>query len=205
MLKRVVMVVIAGVGLLSLSGSDARAHYAGYQVINGYLKHVSSFECGITIKQVPNPDTHPALIRCEATVTEAQLLCENPQNHDVRPGKAGMRVVLIGQAAIEAGDITDKKKGRARPNVLIDDDAPGSPLLDPRFCVNPNWHPVDVLSTKVEAKIETIECTDDSCSSGSVAYREVLKCALPSQYSISNPPPPGTDYACVVISKEHLD
>jgi len=63
----------------------------------------------------------------------------------------------------------------------------------------------DVLTTKVQAKIETIECTDDSCTSGNVAYREVVKCALPAQYNLSNPPPPGTDYVCALISKEHLD
>lgn len=197
MFKRVVMIVVVSVGLIPLSGRDARAHLSGYQVINGYLRHVASFDCGMTIKQIPNLDTHPAAIRCEATILEAQVLCFNPQNHDVQPGVAGVSV-FVNQRAIEEADITDKKRGRASPFVRFEDDAIGS-------CRNRNWKVQDVLTTKVQAKIETIECTDDSCTSGNVAYREVVTCALPAQYNLSNPPPSGTDYACALISKEHLD
>lgn len=191
MFKRIMMICLLGVSLAVMRGSDVKAHLAGYTTINGYVRHVASFECGMTIKQIPNLTQHPALFRCEATVTEAQLLCENPANHEVNPGTAATRVVFVGEASITEADITDKKKGRATPNVLIEDDAAGSPLLDPRFCVNPRWHPVDVLSTKVEATVETAECTGtdpNPCSSSVVVYREVVKCALPSQYSVSNPP-----------------
>ncbi len=197
MLKKCVLITVLSVGVLTLSGSDARAHLSGYQTINGFLRHVASFDCGMTIKQIPNLDTHPAAIRCEATILEAQVLCFNPNNSDVRPGVAGLRV-FVNQRAIEEADITDKKKGRASPFVTFADDVIGS-------CVNGNWIVQDVLSTKVQAKIETIECTDDACTSGNVAYREVVTCALPAQYSLSNPPPPGTFYDCALISTEHLD
>ncbi len=205
MFKRVVMIGVMGVGLVVMRGSDAKAHLAGYQTVNGYLKHVSSFECGMTIYQIPNLDTHPAKFSCRATITEAQLLCENPANHDVQPGVAGTRVVLVGERPVVPGDFT-KQKGKAKPNVLIDDNV--AALLDPANCVNPNWHPIDVLSTKVEATVETADCTgpvEDPCSSSTPAYREVVRCALPPQYSVTNPPPPGTNYVCIAISKEHLN
>ena len=117
--------------------------------------------------------------------------------------------MFVAEATITDANITDKKKGRADVNARIEDDAEGSPLMNPNLCVNPNWTPVDVLSTKVEATVETAECTGtdplNPCSSSTVAYREKIACALPPGYSVSNQPPPGTPYECILISSEHVN
>jgi hypothetical protein len=209
MLKRTILICILGAGLVSMRADRASAHLAGYQVVNGYLKHVGSFDCGIQIKQIPNLQQHPAEFRCTATITEAELLCLNPANQDVNPGRAGTRVVFVAEAPITEETITDKKRGRAEVTARIEDDAEGSPLMNPNNCVNPNWHPIDVLSTKVDVTLETAECTGtdpaNPCASSVVAYRETLSCALPPGYSVSNQPPPGTPYECVLISQEHVN
>src|SRR5262245_23488147 len=123
----------SALALLTTSGGNVRAHLEGYQLIDGYLGHVSSFACGITAKKIPNLDQHPADVRCEATVTEAQVLCENPQNHQLSHAASATRVVFVAQRSIVDSDITDKEKGKASPNVHIQDNAPGSPLLNPQF------------------------------------------------------------------------
>ena len=207
MLKKTVVIGAIAVGFVAMRGDEASAHLSGYQVINGFLRHVASFDCGITIRQIPGLNAHPAEFRCEATVTEAQLLCLNPAGNLISPGKPGLRALFVGETAINEGDITDKKKGRAAPQVRIEDDAETSPLMNPENCVNPNWTPFAVLSTKVEAVLTTADCTGsdaDPCATSVAAYRERISCSLPPEFSVTNMPPAGTAYNCVVTSQEHL-
>ena len=48
MFKRVMMIGILGLSLVTMLSREVEAHAAGYQTINGYLRHVASFDCGIT-------------------------------------------------------------------------------------------------------------------------------------------------------------
>ena len=209
MFKRVMMIGILGASLLTTFGSKAEAHLEGYQVINGYVRHVASFDCGITIKKVSNLTQHPAVFECAATITEVETLCRNPATQDVAPGKAATQVTIIAQNDLQEGDITDKKRGRAEKAVTIDEDPVfGVGQRGSEFCVNPNWFLHDVLVTAVKVVLTTYECTgpdDDPCSQKIPAYVEELACTLPSEFNITNPPPPNTDYDCDLISKEHVD
>ena len=127
MLKKALIIGVLGVSMFAMRGGEALAHYHGYLRINGFLRHVSSFDCGINIRGVRNLDQHQAVFKCEATITEVRVLCVNPRNNkkfkgkDVRPGSVATRIVISGETAILDEDITNKKKGLATVAVPITD------------------------------------------------------------------------------------
>jgi hypothetical protein len=205
MFTRVLMSAVVGVSLVAGLGSDAEGHYAGYQTINGYLRHVSSFDCGIKIKGVSNLTQHPALFKCDAIVTRFEILCQNPQDHNVVPGESATQTTFSVNGLIETENIIDKKKGRAEKFIHIDD---AVQLLKQEFCVNPNWHPLQVLSTNVTVRYSTYDCQEDTCASElhppQLAYYEDQECVLPGFDQNGNPPPVGTLYTCRVLGSQHV-
>lgn len=203
MFTRVLLSAVVGVSLVAGLGSDAEGHLAGYQTINGYLRHVASFDCGIKIKGVSNLTQHPALFECNAIVTRIEILCENPTNHNVAPGESATQATFNVSGLVNQENITDKKKGRAEKSVRIDDSAQ---LLRPEFCVNPNWRPIQVLSTNVTVRYSTYECFEETCTLGppQLAYYEDQECVLPGFDRNGNPPPAGTLYTCTVLGSQHV-
>jgi hypothetical protein len=169
--------------------------------------------CGL-IGKVPSTTRHPALFQCEATITKFEFCCLNPQNHDVRPGRAGTRVVFIATNPLDQSDLLAKQKGKAQPCVTVND----SSLASPQYCPNPQWTPVAcspdlplVVTTEFEATCRTIECiadnnpqTTDPCNDDApdkVANQQALAlCTIQEGYGVENgeiPPVPGqTPYEC---------
>jgi hypothetical protein len=201
--KRVLMIGLLGVNLVTLLGISAEAHYQGY--VAGV--HVSSIECILGIQGVPNPDTHPAAVRCEVTVAaqSAEILCLNPNGREVQPVRLTRRVALIGEKPIDQNDITDKRRGKAEVTVTVPDDS----LLNPEFCINRQWIPEIALIRELTAKFSVHECVgpaEDPCLVlGTPASTVDAHCVLPAVFNFDNLPPPGTPYECAVGDFMHLD
>jgi len=210
MLKKVLMIGLAvGIGLAALHAVTAEAGWS-YLRPPGMWWYYGSIDGCATITQVRNPDQHPAQLRCEVKVTEVESLCENPANHNVLPGEAATQVVFIAENEFDQSDLNSKdqkkKKNRADLCVTIDDDdcsidpvtgEPNSPLCDPEFCVNPNWHPIDVLTTAFLATCTTEQCTgddpEDPCAETTVRDTQVCECSLPAGYGVDDKPEPCLD------------
>lgn len=202
-LTRAVMIGLLGISFGAALGPEAEAHLAGTFKIGGTWVHISSFSCINDIGGVPNPDTRPSLFQCTATATKVLLLCQNPQGHDVRPGEAATKTTVVVQDRIIDSDITNKKKGLAHKEIEFVD----APFLDPEFCVNPNWIPIDVLVTELTGTMEVFECTSqgiDPCTTKVLTYTETKECMLPPEFDFDNPPVPGTPYDCVLIFRQHV-
>jgi hypothetical protein len=199
--ERVLMIGLLGICLGLPLGTVSEAHYQGY--IAGV--HVSSVSCILGLKAVPNPATHPAAVQCVVATALVELLCKNPAGHEVRPGQAATQVILVAQDQIDQGNITDKKKGKAEVEVRVPDD----PLLNPAFCVNPNWIPIEVLIRELTAQINVYECigpAEDACSVlGTLASTVEADCTLSAEFDFDNLPPPGTPYECAVGAFVHVD
>jgi hypothetical protein len=206
MFMRVLMIGVLSSSLVAMLGaSRADAHLAGTVTIGGYVRHVSSLACGITVKGVPNPDTNPSALICTATITLVEFLCENPTNHQVSPGSSARRIVVVGTDDFSADDI-EKKKGTGTAEAHIETDL----IVTNEDCVNPNWHvlPDTIIVQTLQAQFDTVECADDACSSFVVAYRELRDCALPGKFGYGKKedgaPPENTEYNCSLISSDHL-
>lgn len=203
MFKRAITMGLLGVGVVV--ALDSPAHLAGTKYIGSPPTpiHYKSLLCNLFIKSVPSPDVKPSQFQCTATVHLVQVLCLNPSGHETK-GEAATQVAIVATSEINNGDITDKKKGIAFKELDIPDD----PLLDPEFCVNPNWTPIKALAVELTAELEVAECTgpdSDPCSVTVPTWIETHDCVLPPGFDIQdNPPPPGTPATCFLISKEHL-
>ena len=201
MFKRALTIGLLGVSLVTLLGTSAEAHYQGYSA----GVHVSSIECILGIKSVPNPDTHPAAVQCVVTTALTEILCLNPNGREVRSGRLTRRVALVAQEAIDQRDITDKRRGKAEVKVLVPDD----PLLNPEFCINPQWIPIDALIRELTAVFNVYECVgpaENPCLVlGTLASTVEADCILPAEFNFDNLPPPGTPYECAVGDFVHVD
>lgn len=203
MLKRAITIGLLGVGVVV--ALDSPAHLAGTKYVGNPPTpvHFATVRCNLFIKSVPNPDVKPSQFQCTATVHLVQVLCLNPSGHKVK-GEAATQIAIVGKSEINQGDITDKQKGIAFKEVFISDE----PLLNPEFCVNPNWTPIEALAFELTAELEVSECTGpdpDPCSVTVPTWLETHDCVLPPEFDIQdNSPPPGTPYTCTLSSKEHL-
>ncbi len=194
MVKRVFTALALTVVLL---GPEAKAHY---YTSSGFFIH--SVLCGVNITSLPNPEQHPAKAVCTVVASFVESLCQNPAGQEVF-GEAATQLTGVSQEQLDAGNVTDKKKGTGHVDVVISDDfLLARPDL---LCVNPNWSVVDTLVRSLRAKVEIFTCTDESCSESSLATRFETDCTLPSQYSLEdNPPPQGTAYVCAEGEFEHV-
>lgn len=201
--------ILGMVGALALSlvatfGGEAEAHLAGTKKIGGYLVHVSSLGCGITVGGVPNPDQNPSALVCTATISSVEFLCINPANQQVSPGRSARRAVVIGTDEF-SGENIEKKKGTGTAEAHLDTNV----LVTNQDCVNPNWSVVQESVVVLEAHVqyETVECATAECLSWVVAYREVRDCMLPPGFGIDPGevfPAENTAYNCPLISQEHI-
>jgi hypothetical protein len=207
MSKRAVLMVLAvGIGLATLQGATAEAGWTYVRPPGTWWYYGSIDGCAL-VSQVRNPEQFPAQFSCEVEVTEVQTLCENPENHKVSPGEAATQVVFVGTNQIDDDDLLNSKdqknKGKASLCVSIEDNdcsidpvtgEPRSPLCDPQYCVNPNWHPLDVLTTAFRAKCTTEQCTgddpDNPCDETVLWDTQVCECRLPAGYSVESKPSP---------------
>lgn len=194
MLKRVLIIGLLLSVAAAMLGTRAEAHYI--YVSGRLIKH--SLLCSLDLKGVANPATNPALSECVIEVHLLDILCRNPQNNNTHPGRAATQTVLIAEDQIDQSDITGK--GKAHVEILVEDD----PLLNPEFCVNPNWIPIEVLVREATVHLNTFTCTDDACSTKVLASTAQLDCVLPSEFNLENLPPVGTPYQCTQTSSQHL-
>jgi hypothetical protein len=196
MVQKLFVVGLLGASLAALGAPRAEAHYI---VVSGALKW-HSLDCGLDLKGVANPATNPAASRCTVTASLIEVLCENPANQEVAPGKSAIReVTLVGSEQIDQADITGR--GKAHVDVHVPTDA----LLDPEFCVNPNWHPVLALVRQAQVQIDTFECLDAECTQlGERASTADFSCVLPPEFTLQDPPAPGDLYACGEVTSAHL-
>lgn len=180
------------VGVLALWSLGAQAHYI---IIGGKL-YYDSIACDTLLKSVPNPATKDSVVECVASTALVEILCENPAGNAVAPGQSATQVVLVASERIDEEDITDKVKGKAEVRVVIDDTA----LLNPEFCVNPNWTPVEVLVRAMSARINAYSCVGDDidpCADKVLASHLETNCVLPGEYDFDNLPISGvTEYQC---------
>ena len=199
------MVGGVALGVVAFFGGEAEAHLAGtIKTSSGYLLHVASLGCGITVGGVPNPDTNPSALVCTATVEAVEFLCLNPANQQVSPGQSARRTVLIGTSEFSQENIS-KKKGTGTAEVHLDTDA----LVTNQDCVNPNWSVIEesIVVTSAHVKYETVECATLECLTFVVAYREQRQCELPPGLGIDPGegfPPEDTAYDCLLLEREHL-
>jgi hypothetical protein len=210
MSKRVLMAGLAiGVGLATLQTGTAEAQWQ-FALPPGMWWYYGSIDGCATITQVRNPEQHPAQLRCEVKVTKVQTLCENPHNHDVNPGESATKVVFVATNQIDGNELLNSKEQKVKNTaglcVEIDDNdcsidpetgEPSSPLCNDAFCVNPNWHILDVLTTEFVATCTTEQCTgddpDNPCAQTVPRDTESCACTLPAGYSVENPPVPCPD------------
>jgi hypothetical protein len=202
MLKRVLKTGLAvSIGLATLHGITAEAGGWTYVRPPGMWWYYGSLDGCATISKVPNPDTHPALLRCNIALTRIETLCVNPNYNDVRPGEAATQSVVWSK--IKPGDLLNdkgqKNKGKANLCVSLNEVEDIDPAI---LCVNGNWHPIEdeyddngdltavgALTTEFLAACTTEACSDDTCTGPTtVKDTELCKCTLPSQYSAENPP-----------------
>jgi len=216
MFRRVLMIGIAiGVGFATIQRGRAEAvtcktdQTGKYCFLGGTWVKVAPIEACYEVARVPNPDQHPAELRCSVQFT-VDSLCLNPQNQDVQPGQAA---TLGGEldAPIESADF-DKKTGIATvclPPVEDDctADDPNSPsiLCDPaKICPNRNWEALCSLPTEILAVCTTNECKDETCSSSVVRNTYVCSCTIEGSCADpNNPPVPGT-YNCEQLDPRTL-
>ena len=204
MFKWSTIVSVLSLSLVALLFGEAEAHLAGTVKIGGYLRHVSSLACGITVGGVPNPDTNPSGLKCTVVTELVEFQCLNPADNQVSPGKSARRTVVVGIAPFS--DPIEKKKGTGTAEVHL-----AIPVTD-ADCVNPNWQviPASIVVPEALVQYDTLECATFDCSTGVVAYSEVRKCVLPPEFGVDPGevlPPVGipTPYDCgQVMSREHL-
>jgi len=204
MFKWATMVGVLSLSLVAMLGGDAEAHLAGTVKIGGYLRHVSSLGCGITVGGVPNPDTNPSSLICTVTIKSVEFLCLNPNSNQVNPGRSARRTVVIGTAEFSSEGI-NKKKGTGTAEARIDSAA----ALTNDDCVNPNWSviPESVVVLTAEVEYKTVECNNLDCTNFVVAYTEQRDCTLPPGFGIDPGeefPAVNTEYTCPLISREHV-
>lgn len=187
------LIIKLTVGILALFAVSAQAHYL---VTSTGKLFYHSIGCETVLKSVPNPDVKPGEVECVASTAAIELLCRNPANNNVAPGQSAIQVVLVASERIDQSDITDKKKGKANVTVIIEDDE----LLNPEYCVNPNWVPTQVLIRTLSARINAYACTGDDpdpCSTRVLTSHLEKTCTLPSEYDFDNLPISGvTEYQC---------
>jgi hypothetical protein len=213
MLKKALMIGLAvSVGLVALHAVTAEAGWSYLRPPGMWWWYGSINGCG-TITQIRNPETHPARLSCEVRVTAIETLCDNPAGNEV-PGEAATQVSFFTETDFGDGLLNDKdqkkKKNRADVCVAVDEDdcsvvdedgEPLSPLCRDEYCVNPNWHIIDVLTTEF-----TATCTTQTCSTRTVDEAgncidgdwlgqdtQVCECSLPSGWDVRNKPPDCND------------
>ena len=186
-------IVKMAVGVLALCSLSAQAHYV---VTSTGKLFYHSIGCETVLKSVPNPTAKPGLVECVASTATVELLCRNPANNSVNPGRSAIQAVLVASERVDESDIDKKEKGKATVTVVIEDDA----LLKPEYCVNPNWIPEQVLIRTLSARVNAYSCTGDGldpCATRVLASHLEKTCTLPAEYDFNNPPiPEVTEYQC---------
>lgn len=202
--KAVVMSLAVGIGLAALHGGTADAGWTYVRPPGTWWWYGSIHGCG-TVTQIRNPEQFPAKLSCEIAVTRVETLCKNPAGQEV-PGEAATQVIFFVDDNIESSDLLNDKSRKLKSSadlcVAVEDDkCPGSPLCDPAYCVNPNWEPIDVLTTAFRATCSTQTCSTRTVVNGECVDAEgneaawvqqdtqVCECTLPAGWDVRNKPP----------------
>jgi hypothetical protein len=94
-------------------------------------------------------------------------------------------------------------KGKASTDIIVPDGA----LLDPQYCINPNWIPVEVIIREATATQNIYKCTGDDptpCDVRELASTTESLCVLPAEFDFDNPPVVGeTPYDCMEVFSAH--
>ena len=196
MSKNISRTILLSLCIVALMGIQAQAHYIYTSA--GYLFH--SFQCLADLKGVANPDTKPAEAECEAFVTQIDILCLNPSGKIVS-GSSATQATLINTEQLTPANLTGK--GKASTDIIIPDGA----LLNPQYCINPNWIPVQVIIREATATQNIYKCIGDDpnpCDVRELASTTESLCVLPAQFNFNNPPIVGvTPYNCTEVFSAH--
>jgi hypothetical protein len=163
MYRRVVLIGLLGIGVVTMWAAAASAHSAGYRLkADGTLFHASSVDCHF---EAVGTGSTPTTGTCEVIEgTSAILFCLNPANHQVNGKSTGQFFEF--KEAVGAGVGT--KKGKTRYDVvaeaigLASSDAECN--QDPNclalreFCINSNWVPFDVVPIDMTAEVKVFAC-----------------------------------------------
>ncbi len=211
MSRRIGIVALVVAALVAVAAAQAEAHY---HFVSGkwiYIKHSPSIVlCESNLGGVANPTTNPAKVECEVTVTLLDALCRN-HGGNLAPGQIPREVVVIGQAQITPGDITNKKKGLATVNIEVlqgcaVNPAPDDPCLlgvtAAEACPNENWELIDVIVRAGATVQKSLKCTDDTCTTLILAGELRQDCVLPPEVDFETVTD-GTPYTCTLISNVH--
>ena len=102
--------------MVPLFGSNANAQFFDGWGWFGF----SALRGEIDLSKVPNPNSKPRIVFVQGILSSIEVMCRNPANHVVAPGKAGTRTAT-GQSAISGDNITDRKRGLAHVTVFVGD------------------------------------------------------------------------------------
>ena len=147
MLKRVMLISLLVIIVIAFRGTAIAGSIGGWGItITG-----SALTVDIDLSGVGNPDRKPSIATIEATLTQIEYRCLNPNNHSVAPGSAGERTFELANQ-VDSGEIVDK--GKAVVSLTFD--------VGPFPCNN-NWN---FLTESEAAKtiaitIEWFACTGD--------------------------------------------
>jgi hypothetical protein len=103
--KRAMRVIM--IGLVAMLGANAEAHY--YMVAGKYK--YCSLDCAVDLREVPDPISKSAQVRCEATAKSVEILCP-----DQSLVQLPVNWVLVGQGSI---DQSTWKNGKAHVEVRL--------------------------------------------------------------------------------------
>jgi len=214
-LKETFMIKKFLAGLLTLSvvalfGGTAEAHliYSSGR----WLTH-SSINCEQVIEKVRNPDVHLAQSNCTITASLVQVLCINPKGRQV-VGQAATQITVVDEVQIILDQLSkdEKERDQVTLNIIVEDPPA---FFNPQFCVGgtgfrqgggdaSQWTVIDVEILEFTGLGELFECNDTACSSRSLSSTISAKCTLPAMFSVTNPPPPDTEYSCGNPVIEHF-
>ncbi len=152
MFQKMILLGLLGMCMVAMVGTEAQA-----QFFDGWGWFCCSEVTGILdLSQVPNPNAKPSIVTVEGTLNSIEVMCLNPNGHDVLPGNAGTRLVATA-SAIGSRDITDRKRGFSKVLIGLGDLAS---LDTSAACVNPHW---SVLQDSAAPKAMSITMRSFRC------------------------------------------
>lgn len=211
MVRKVLVTLILIVGVIAILRVRVDAHLAGY-IYDGTWRHVASYNCSVTYKQVPNS---PALFECQAYVTDIQYICKNPQGVETFGNNIRTDIVLLGGTSSNA---LNKQGGTATATVRMPETVKEFADLQCQLR-NRNWHVSRELVLKVDVSVKSFDlvCATKGCTNPTVkvpASEAWVHCDRPfdvngTLYDLVSYPPPGngveTPYPCFVVQEAHCD
>ena len=224
MSRLVTISAVLSLCLATLLPATAAAQTYKYTLIGGrwVLVRVGSLNCAWSLSGVPSTSQHPAQAECVSDISAVEVVCENPNNHQVAPGVSAVKTKLTATGWIDDLDGLVKYRGAANVSLTVEQQALNDTFgwsSGKSYCVNSNWIPSqaypDVLVRALAVQANNYSCplADSSIADCRLCSTAALTCSLPAQYNLTidkktglqqNYPPAGTEYACSVDKIEYF-